>query len=124
MDYLLVIFIIILLGILSYYLVNNNDYNYAKTKVKYNNNSIINTNDDTNDTNDISDNNHRYVNDIIIPRKSDNNANYEYIQQFDATTSKMEPINPNSIGFCPKARDEKKALPIANLNVNFLLQEF
>lgn len=59
-----------------------------------------------------------YVNDVI-PQKINNNINYEYTKQFPENIS--IPINPNSVGFCPEAKQEKSALPFANINVNVLL---
>jgi hypothetical protein len=99
MDYLLIIFIIILLGFLFYYLFNYNDLNYTHDYVRVK--AVYNTD---------------------VAKKEDNEVKeYEYIQQFNETTASKEPINPNSVGFCPKAKEEKGALPIANINVNFLL---
>jgi len=59
-----------------------------------------------------------YINDVI-PAKINNNINYEYSKQFPETIS--IPLNPNSVGFCPQAKEEKSALPFANINVNVLL---
>lgn len=59
-----------------------------------------------------------YINDVI-PQKINNNIKYEYAKQFPENIS--IPINPNSVGFCPDAKEEKSALPFANINVNVLL---
>ena len=62
-----------------------------------------------------------YINDVI-PAKINNNITYEYAKQFPENIS--IPIDSNSIGFCPDAKEEKKALPFANINVNVLLSNF
>ena len=118
--YVYILIIIIIIVILYYLFIYNSEPEDTIVVYKAPNNVIPKFSNDNIKIEDKYEekkiDNKGYVKDLLT--KPDNTTN-EYAKQFSTNIS--EPIDPNSIGFCPNAKEEKKALPFANMNVNVLL---
>jgi len=118
--YLIFVFFIIFISIVlfyNYYNYNNyNNYNKVPLKNNIDNNIIKNEKKLLNDDIISNINNEGFVNELI--KNIINYDNSEYKNQFLEIKSKI-PTN-NIIGFNTPAKEEKKDLPYANINVNYL----
>lgn len=117
--YVYIPIIIIIIIILYYLFIYNNKHEEDTILIYKNPNNVIPkfSNDNIKKEDNYKEiHNEGYVNDLLI--KPTNTTN-EYAKQFSDNIS--EPIDLNSIGFCPNAKEEKKALPFANMNIQVLL---
>lgn len=131
-DFIYISIIILILILIIYCFINLNKYtNYVDITVDKNNN--FKYNDFKYDDIKKIDNNFLYDmppanNDIdnnidngFVNELMKNNINKEG-SYFNVYDNKIDIVNDNDIGFCTKTKEQKKELPFANININYLQQ--